>query len=199
MFAVLTGVRISEATGVQWGEIDFDKKLWTIPADRMKMRTPHIVPLSHQAVQVLDELLRVRTGENVFPSPIGFKPISRVQCWRVTKAVTDNAGTNHGWRSTFRSWCAAHGVDREVAELSIAHTVGGVEGRYQRDHMVERRRPVMQAYADCVTSRSESATVVPFEGKRRLRSAAQEGSGLKSVSWRSSSPRPQGDRSVAPA
>jgi hypothetical protein len=71
------------------------------------------------------------------------------------QAVTDNAGTNHGWRSTFRSWSAAHGVDREVAELSIAHTVGGVEGRYQRDHMIERRRPVIQAYADHVTRRRE--------------------------------------------
>ena len=66
------------------------------------MRKPHVVPLSPQAIELLDEMLKVRTGENVFPSPIGLKPISRVQCWRVTQAVTDNAGTNHGWRSTFR-------------------------------------------------------------------------------------------------
>jgi hypothetical protein len=79
--------------------------------------------------------------------------------------VTDNAGTNHGWRSTFRSWCAADGVPREVAEAAIAHTVGGVEGRYQRDNMVERRRPVMQDWADYVTGASGGATVVPFAGK----------------------------------
>jgi integrase len=147
-FAVLTGARISEATDAQWGEFDFDKAIWSIPASRMKMRKPHVVPLSRQAIELLEELLAIRTGDNVFPSSVGDKPISRVQCWRVSKTVTDNAGTNHGFRSTFRSWCAAHGVDREVAELSIAHTVGGVEGRYQHDDMVERRRPVMQAWSD---------------------------------------------------
>src|SRR5215831_17450118 len=116
---------------------------------------------------LLEELLKVRIGDHVFPSPVGEKPISRVQCWRVTKAVTDNAGTNHGWRSTFRSWCAAHGVDREVAELAIAHTVGGVEGRYQRDPMVERRSAVMQNWSDYVTGASGSATVLPFADKRQ--------------------------------
>jgi integrase len=135
MFAVLTGVRISEATDAQWGEIDFDAKLWTIPGPRMKMRKPHIVPLSGQAIELLDELLKVRTGDNVFPSPIGDKPISRVQCWRVAKTVTDNAATTHG-------------IDREVAEVSIAHAIPGVEGDYMRDPMIERRRPVMQAWSD---------------------------------------------------
>jgi integrase len=98
----------------------------------MKMRKVRIVPLSHQAIELLDELLKVRTGDNVFPSPIGLKPISRVQCWRVAKAVTDNAATTHGFRSTFRSWCGAHGVEREVAEVSIAHAIPGVEGDYMQ-------------------------------------------------------------------
>ena len=167
MFAVLTGARVSEATGARWSEIDFDKGLWTIPASRMKMRNAHVVPLSRQAIELLDELLKVRTGDNVFPSPIGLKPISRVQAWRAAKAVTDGAATTHGFRSTFRSWCAAEGVDREVAELSIAHTVGGVEGRYQRDPMVERRRPVMQDWADFVTGEGEGAKVISFASKRR--------------------------------
>jgi integrase len=73
MFAVRTGVRISEAADTQWGEIDFDAKLWTIPAARMKMRKPHVVPLSRQAIELLDELLKIRTGDNVFPSPVGDK------------------------------------------------------------------------------------------------------------------------------
>jgi integrase len=165
MLGVLTATRISEATNAQWAEIDFDKGLWTIPASRMKMRKPHVVPLSRQAVELLEELFKVRTGDNVFPSPIGDKPISRVQAWRVAKAVTDGAATTHGFRSTFRSWCAAHGVEREVAELAIAHTVGGVEGRYQRDPMIERRRPAMQAWADYVTG--EGAKVIPFAGRLR--------------------------------
>jgi integrase len=149
--AVLTGARISEATGATWGEIDLDRKLWTIPGPRMKMRKPHVVPLSRQAIELLDELLKVRTGDNVFPSPaVGSKPISRVQPWRVAQAATGGAATTHGFRSTFRSWCAAHGVEREVAEAAIAHAISGVEGIYQRDCLVGRRRPVMQAWADYV-------------------------------------------------
>jgi integrase len=162
-FAILTGVRISEATDAQWGEIDFDKELWTIPAARMKMRKSHTVPLSRQAIELLDELLKVRTGDNVFPSPLADKPISRVQCWRVAKAVTDNAATTHGFRSTFRSWCGAHGVERELAEVAIAHAIPGVEGDYMRDPMIERRRPVMQAWADYAVDKSAGATVVRFK------------------------------------
>lgn len=162
-FAVLTATRISEATDAQWDEIDFDQALWTIPGPRMKMRKPHIVPLSRQAIELLEELRAVRTGPNVFPSPIGDKPISRVQCWRVCKDVTDGAGTNHGWRSTFRSWCGAHGIDREVAEASIAHAIPGVEGDYMRDPMIERRQPVMQRYADFICGERASTKVVAFK------------------------------------
>lgn len=187
-FAVLTGVRISEATDARWAEIDFDKALWTIPGPRMKMRKPHTVPLSRQAIELLDELLKVRTGDNVFPSPVGDKPISRVQCWRVCKEVTDGAGTNHGWRSTFRSWCGAHGIDREVAEVSIAHAIPGVEGDYMRDLMIERRRPVMQAWSDFLDGKDE-AKVVTFEGKRRFEMGGARRFGLKSLSWRASTPR----------
>jgi integrase len=64
--------------------------------------------------------------------------------------VTDGVGTNHGFRSTFRSWCAAHAIDREVAELAIAHTVGGVEGLYQR-----------------VTDEGAGAKVVPFKNGKQ--------------------------------
>jgi hypothetical protein len=120
-----------------------------------------------QSIEIIEELLAIRTGDDVFPSPVGDKPISRVQCWRVTKAVTNNAGTNHmvSVRRSGRG-APAHGVDREVAKLAIAHTVGGVEGLYQRDPMIERRRPMMQAWADWVTSEGAGATVIPFAEKR---------------------------------
>jgi hypothetical protein len=67
----------------------------------------------------------------------------------------------------FRSWCGANGVDREVAEAALAHTVGGVEGAYHRDPMVERRRPVMQAWADYVCDATKTDKVVPIRAKRR--------------------------------
>jgi integrase len=148
-FVFLTATRISEACGAQWSEIDFDKAQWTIPSGRMKTRDgPHVVPLSKQALDLLRDLFKHRTGDCVFPGQVDGQPIRRMQAWRVTVAVTDGKASPHGARSTFRSWCAAHGIDRELAEISLAHAVGGVEGRYQRDRMIERRRPIMQSYTD---------------------------------------------------
>jgi hypothetical protein len=75
-------------------------------------------------------------------------------------------GSRHGWRATFRSWCAHNGVDREVAESALAHKIGGVEGVYSRASMIGRA-PVMQAWANYVTGEGAGATVIPFADKRR--------------------------------
>jgi integrase len=166
-FAALTAVRISEATKATWSEIDFDEATWMIPKGRMKMREPHVVPLSRQALALLADLAKTRMGKFVFIGRVDGKPISRMQCWNVCTTVTHGAGSPHGWRSTFRSWCADHGVDREAAESALAHTIGGVEGAYNRAAMVDRRRPIMQAWADHCDSKGAGATVIPFADKRR--------------------------------
>jgi hypothetical protein len=69
----------------------------------------------------------------------------------------------HGWRSTFRSWCGDHAIDREAAEAALGHKIPGVEGVYLRSSMIARRRPVMQRWADYLTG--EDANVVAFGGK----------------------------------
>jgi integrase len=86
----------------------------------------------------------------------------------VVKAIAPTV-TLHGFRSSFRSWCGDHGVDREVAEQSLAHSFGSaVEQRYNRTNMLERRRPVMQSWADFVDGRPAAGKVLPIKrGKRR--------------------------------
>jgi hypothetical protein len=75
------------------------------------------------------------------PSPLN-------PCWEICLRITEDKGSPHGWRATFRSWCADNGIPREVAERALAHALGGVEAAYNRAAMVERGRPVMQAWAD---------------------------------------------------
>jgi integrase len=176
-FAALTATRISEAAGARWGEIE--GATWTVPKGRMnprgrgKPREAHVVPLSRQAVELLDGMLKHKVRDVVFPRPDApvfprpdGAPVARMQCSRVSAAVTDGKASPHGWRSTFRTWCADHGVDREAAEAALAHKIGGVEGRYNRAAMIGRRRPVMQAWADHLDGHGADTKVVPITGGR---------------------------------
>ena len=162
-FAILTAARISEAMGARWAEIDFDRATWSIPKGRMKMREPHIVPLSKQALDLLGDMHKHRTSEFVFPGQVDGTAIGRMQGWRVAKAVTEGRATTHGFRSTFRDWAADNGVEDRLAEQALAHKVQGVEASYLRTTVIERRRPVMQAWADYLEGiETDDANVVPF-------------------------------------
>jgi integrase len=162
-FVTLTAVRLSEALGAQWSEINFDAATWTIPAERMKVKgnDPHIVPLSRQALELLSELRVHATSAYVFPGQDMRRPVSRMAVWEQCRKLTDDRASPHGWRATFRSWCADNGVEREVAESALAHSLGGVEAAYNRAAMVERRRKVMASWAAFLAGES-SAAVVPF-------------------------------------
>ena len=153
-FLVLTAARAGEVRGATWDEIDLDNKTWTIPAERMKGGKVHRVPLSHPALAVLEQarILADRTGL-VFPSPQ--RPGKPLSDMALTKLLRDNGladrATAHGFRSSFRDWCADTGKPREVAEAALAHVVGGTEGAYFRSDLFERRRGVMNQWADYVT------------------------------------------------
>ena len=148
-FAALTATRPAEVCGMTWGEAEGEA--WQIPAARMKTAKPHRVPLSRQALAVLDQARALTGGgadERVFPSQTG-KALSTAVLLRL---LTDlgTGTTTHGFRSAFRSWAAESGVDREVAEAALAHLVRGTEGAYQRSDLFERRREVMQRWADYI-------------------------------------------------
>ena len=163
-FIVLTAVRSGEARGATWDEIDMDARVWTIPASRMKVKKDHRVPLSNAAMAVLDRARALGDGTGLlFPSPRRRgKPLSSITLLGVLKhnGLADRA-TVHGFRSSFRDWCADTGRPREIAEAALAHTVKGVEGDYFRSDLFDRRRDLMAAWADYATG-AEPGKVVAF-------------------------------------
>jgi integrase len=172
-FAILTASRSLEARGAKWSEIDLEAKTWTVPAARLKMgkKRPvdHVVPLSDQAVALLK---RIKTdGDFIFPAYTDCgrrereaSPIRHPSAWRVVKRIAGADVTMHGFRSTFRDWCGDHGIDRELAERSLAHKFGSeVEASYARSTLVARRAPIMQAWADFVDGREVATKVLPFK------------------------------------
>lgn len=154
---VLTGCRSGEARGATWSEIDFDARVWSIPPDRMKTRQPHRVPLSRQALAVL-ERQRGLHDVLIFPSPTGkvSSDMTITALLRRLKAPSDQPdrpATAHGFRSAFRDWCSQQGYRRDLAERALAHVVANkVEAAYHRTDLLEERRPMMQAWADYCTS-----------------------------------------------
>ena len=146
-FVILTAARSAEVTGASWNEIDLEAKTWTIPADRTKTGAEHTVTLSTLAVGVLKRASEYKgTTGLIFPAARGGE-IGRARMKEVLAKIASGV-TVHGFRSSFRDWAAETAVPRDVAESVLAHVVPGVEGAYLRSSLVERRRPVMQDWAD---------------------------------------------------
>jgi integrase len=150
-FAILTAARSSEVRGARWGEIDLVGKTWTIPAERMKAGKEHRVPLSDRAIEILQELEVVRDGKAgiVFPGGREGGALSDVALSKAAKAAGSDDITVHGFRSTFRDWCAeATNYPRELAEKALAHTLpAAVEAAYQRGDMLDKRARLMDDWA----------------------------------------------------
>ena len=151
-FTILTACRTSEVLKMRLdGEIDFDKAVWTIPKERMKMQREHIVPLSEPALAIL-KIQHAERGQNphVFPGRPQ-KPLSTMSMAMMLRRLGETA-TVHGFRSSFRDWAAETGVAFEVAEQCLAHATGSaVVAAYLRSSLTERRRPVMAAWGAFVT------------------------------------------------
>jgi integrase len=148
-FLILTGARSGEALGARRAEIDFEAKIWTLPAARMKSGREHRVPLSERALAILEKLGDVKTSEYVFPSPRGRKPLSHVSMAKVMRRLQINRATIHGFRSAFRDWAGneTH-YPRELAEAALAHVIGDkAEQAYRRSDALEKRRALMEAWA----------------------------------------------------
>ncbi|HAT1685319.1 TPA: tyrosine-type recombinase/integrase [Klebsiella oxytoca] len=156
LFVILTACRSGEARFMRWAEVDFDKKIWTIPPGRMKAGVQHRVPLSTQVLEILRNMQGLH-DELVFPSPRSHGILSDMVLTaflRKTKAPGDTPGrfaVAHGFRSSFRDWCSEQGYPQDLAERSLAHAVQNkVEAAYHRTDLLEQRRPLMQAWADYV-------------------------------------------------
>lgn len=169
-FTVLTAGRTSEVTGATWGEIDLAAKVWTVPGARMKAGREHRVPLSRAALAVLAEMHapEAAPGDHVFP---GGKPragLSNMAMTALLRRMGRGELTVHGFRSSFRDWCAeATRHPREVAEAALAHTIGNkVEAAYRRGDLLERRAKLMAEWAAFLARPAEAGAVVPIKRAR---------------------------------
>ena len=147
-FTILTAARAGEVLGAEWSEIDLGAKVWTIPANRMKAGKEHRVPLSTRALAVLGKPGNGRVfeiGENGLRTAL-----QSAMAGKAMRHLKGGGATVHGLRSSFRDWCGERtNFPREVAEMALAHAVGSkVEQAYQRSDMFEKRRRLMEAWAD---------------------------------------------------
>lgn len=147
-FVILTACRSGEALKAKWSEIDEEKGVWIIPADRMKARREHRVPLSDAALAVLEDARKICQGEYIFPGVRTGKPMSDMSLSMLVRRI-QSAITVHGFRSSFRDWAAeATHYPGEMAEMALAHMVGNkVEAAYRRGDMFEKRRQLMADWA----------------------------------------------------
>jgi integrase len=156
-FAILCAVRTNEVLGAQWDEIDFEQRVWTIPAQRTKAHREHRVPLSSRAIKILAEMQQLRTGGLVFPSGGSMQQPLHKNAMRYVVARLGRKGTVtvHGFRSTFRTWAAEKtNFQREVGEAALGHINGDrVEASYQRGDLFQKRRRLMEAWAEVCTNK----------------------------------------------
>lgn len=147
---VLTAARSGEIRGALWSEVDLEKKLWTIPAERMKAGREHVVPLSDAAVSTFKraETYREARSDLVFPGVRHGKPLSDMTLTKICRDLEVPA-VPHGFRSSFRDWVAEEtDFDGAVAEMALAHTIENkVEAAYRRGNLLEKRRALMVAWA----------------------------------------------------
>lgn len=167
-FLILTAARTGEAIGAQWCEIDLAEKVWTVPAARMKGGREHRVPLSNKTLAILNKVAKGEPGDFVFRGRNG-GPLSNMALLMLLRRMGHGSLTAHGFRSTFRDWAAERtSFQREVAEAALAHVVGDkVEAAYRRGDLFEKRRRLMEAWAEFATRvpGSSARTVVQMTGR----------------------------------
>lgn len=176
-FLTLTAARSVEARGALWSEIDFEKRIWSVPAWRMKMKVAHVVPLSEEACQLLEDAPRIEGTDFVFPglskdeisdntmrkcmrdmheAKVKEEARSGVDATGYVDAISGKIAVPHGLRSTFRDWATEFEHDDTMAEISLAHKVGNeTENAYRRSNLLERRRALMDEWARYLNSHGD--------------------------------------------
>jgi integrase len=147
---VLCATRTNETLGAKWDEINFEEKVWTVPAERMKGGHAHRIPLSDRAVEILQHLPRM--NEWIFPAITNTaftRHLSSKAMTRLLARMGHSAITVHGFRSTFRDWAAeTTATPNHVVEMALAHRINNkVEAAYRRGDLFTKRRLLMAAWA----------------------------------------------------
>jgi integrase len=161
-FTILTAARTGEIIGARRSEIDEVSAAWTIPAKRMKGDREHRVPLSARALEIFRNL--PKDSDYLFPGGRAGNHLSNMAMLKLLERMKRDDLTVHGFRSTFRDWAAERtNFPGEVAEAALAHAVGDkVEAAYRRGDLFEKRRRLMEAWAQFATTASSDPVVVSF-------------------------------------
>jgi len=151
-FLILTATRTSETLNVVWDEIDLDKRIWVIPAARMKAEREHRIPLSKKTIEILKVQLQDAEGDFVFPGRRDGAPMSNMAFLQLLKRMERTDITVHGFRSSFRDWVGeTTNYPREVAEAALAHGIKDkAEAAYARGDLFTKRAKMMQEWADYI-------------------------------------------------
>jgi integrase len=171
-FLILTATRTSEVLNATWGELDAERRIWTISAERMKAAREHRVPLSDRARAIILEMVKLRAGATpagafpagafVFAAGPSGAAYSNTALLMLLRRMGRADLTAHGFRSTFRDWAAERtNYPREVCEQALAHAIGDkVEAAYRRGDLFEKRRRLMQAWARWCSSPQPAGELV---------------------------------------
>ena len=166
----LVFVRPGELRHMEWEEVNFENDLWSIPAEKMKMREPHLVPLSRQAKKILEELNKLTgTSKYAFPSGRTYdRPMSNNAVLAALRRMgyTKDEMTPHGFRAMARTMIdEVLQIRPDFIEAQLAHRVSDpLERSYNRTHHLNERRKMMQTWADYLDGLKAGAKVIPFVG-----------------------------------
>jgi integrase len=160
-FLILTAARTGEVVGARWDEMDLNNRIWTIPAERMKTKKEHRVPLSVSAVKLLEALPREVNNPYVFLGSRNGSSISNIAMWQTLRRLRADVSV-HGFRSTFSVW--AHETTAyppHIVELALAHSVGNaVERAYRRSDLFAKRARLMEDWSKQCNAVSQTGEIV---------------------------------------
>jgi len=162
-FTILTAARTNEVIQADWTEFDLDRKIWLVPSERMKSKRQHRVPLSAAAVSAL-EVVRELDKTYVFPGHKRHSHLSNAAMMKVLKRLNQTGITVHGFRSTFRDWCAeSTNYPADVAEMALAHVLRDkTEAAYRRGDLFEKRARLMTDWARYCSKLAKPTAVFPI-------------------------------------
>jgi len=168
-FTILTAARTGEVIKARWQEVNFDRGVWTRPAEHMKTKRPHSVPLSNRCIEILREVQVLADGTDgfIFVGRSRSGGLSSASLEAVLERLKIKDGvTVHGFRSSFRDWAGDQtNFPRDVIEGCLAHAIGDkTEAAYRRSDALEKRRAVMVAWSDHCNGQ-QGADVIPLKKK----------------------------------
>lgn len=163
--------RPAEAATTRWADIDFERRVWTIPPERMKKRRPHSIPLSDHAV-ALSESLKTHSGhrEHVFPADRNPRTYANSQTANMAlkRMGFQDRLVSHGMRSMASTILNEHGWDPELIEVALAHVdKDEVRSAYNRADYIERRRPMMACWSEYIQKAATGSLLASAYGQVR--------------------------------